>query len=71
LALTFELDQESPRRLSDNLEESRKMVRALISERPFLEMVIGANKKNESDAPILPSEAEGFSGTSPGQAFST
>ncbi|MDR1166960.1 MAG: CBS domain-containing protein [Deltaproteobacteria bacterium] len=58
LALTFELDQESLYRLSDNMEESRKMVRALISERPFLERVIAANKKNESDAPILPSEAD-------------
>ncbi|MDR1164769.1 MAG: hypothetical protein LBO66_02670 [Deltaproteobacteria bacterium] len=58
MALTFELERESPLRLSDNMEESRKMVRALISERPFLEKVIAANQKNGSGAPILPSEVD-------------
>jgi hypothetical protein len=70
LALIFELERESPLRLSDNLEEFRKMVRALISERPFLEKAIAANQKNESDAPSSPASPTRFSGKSLGRAFS-
>jgi tRNA nucleotidyltransferase (CCA-adding enzyme) len=58
LALTHELEQDTLFQLADNLEEFKKMLRALISERPTLEKVASSGKKYPPDVSLKPSEAD-------------
>ncbi|MDR2460000.1 MAG: CBS domain-containing protein [Deltaproteobacteria bacterium] len=58
LALTYELDQDTLFQLADHLDDYKKMLRALISERPTLERVAAAGKKYPQDVSLKPSEAD-------------
>jgi tRNA nucleotidyltransferase (CCA-adding enzyme) len=58
LALTHELDQETLGYLADNLDESKKMLKALISERPLLEKIALSAKRYPPNLTLKPSEAD-------------
>ncbi|MDR2612236.1 MAG: CBS domain-containing protein, partial [Deltaproteobacteria bacterium] len=61
-ALTFELTREEALRLSEGLEEGKRMLRALISERPAIERVISSGARLPKDTPLKPSVADGLFG---------
>ncbi|MDR1080631.1 MAG: CBS domain-containing protein [Deltaproteobacteria bacterium] len=61
-ALTFELSRDEALRLADGLETGRKMLRALISERPALEKTLASGQKLPQDGAVKPSEADALFG---------
>ncbi|MDR1040019.1 MAG: CBS domain-containing protein [Deltaproteobacteria bacterium] len=61
-ALTYELDRDEALRLADGLEEGRRMLRALVSERPSLERALASAQKLPADGVVKPSVADSLFG---------
>ncbi|MDR1037239.1 MAG: CBS domain-containing protein [Deltaproteobacteria bacterium] len=61
-ALTFELSRDEALRLADGLEGGRRMLRALVSERPALEKTLSSAQRLPADGAVKPSVADALFG---------
>jgi tRNA nucleotidyltransferase (CCA-adding enzyme) len=62
LSLCFELDDDTLMQLVEELDQSKKIMKALVLERPSLEKVINSSKKYPENSSLKPSEVDAIFG---------